>query len=100
MQPAKVTATGTYRLRVAASDNNGVVQVDFYLGRQREGYLEHKLVSLTGPPYEASVEIAPGDAGAMVVYAEAFDAHGNSRTAGVLLDVALGVAPPTRRRRW
>ena len=26
------------------------------------------------------------------LYAEAFDAHGNSRTAGVLLDVALGVA--------
>ena len=29
----------------------------------------------------------------MVVYAEVFDAHGNSTSAGVLLDVALGVAP-------
>jgi hypothetical protein len=93
VQPAKVTSVGSYRLRVAASDNTGVSRVDFYLGRQREGWLEHKLVSLTAVPYEASFAIAPEDAGAIVVYAEAFDAHGNSTSAGVLLDVALGAAP-------
>lgn len=93
VQPAQVTSVGSYRLRVAAGDDNGVVQVDFYLGRQREGWLEHKIATLAAPPYEASFAVGPEDAGAIVVYAVALDAHGNGTSAGVLLDVALGAAP-------
>ncbi len=93
--PAQITSTGPHTLRVAASDNKGIARVDFYLAEpQGELYVEQKFASVAAPPYQASFTLGEADNGARIVYAEAVDTHGNRRSAGVQITVAIPPAPP------
>lgn len=96
--PNKITSPGPYTLVAGASDNAGVVRVDFYkvatLGLQ---VLRTKLHTATAPPYEYTFSLSNADNGTYVLLAEAVDTSGNvgGRGAKVSVDISLPPAPDT-----
>lgn len=68
------TVSGISKITVSATDNVGVVKVEFYLDGKLSG-------TLTAPPYTFSWNTRKAASGAHVIGAKAYDAAGNVGTA-------------------
>lgn len=96
--PNKITSPGPYTLLAGASDNVGVVRVDFYkvatLGIQ---VIRTKLHTAAAPPYEYTFSLSNADNGDYILLAEAVDTSGNvaGRGAKLSVDVPLPPVPDT-----
>jgi hypothetical protein len=75
--PASATVSGTATLQAAATDNVGVVGVQFYVNGQRRGTED------TVPPYQRPWDTRALPAGTYTITAMARDAAGNRRSASI-----------------
>jgi hypothetical protein len=79
--------TGTITVAVSASDNVGVDHVDFYVG----GTLKQ---SLTGSPYNFSLNTGDYTNGSYTLTAKAYDAAGNEQSASITVTINNITTPP------
>ncbi len=89
---SEITSAGTVFLAAVASDNVGVVRVDFYKG-------DLKLFEDTEAPYSVSVNLDASDAPSVNFSAIAVDAAGNqtrSNTATIIVSIAGATVPVTQ----
>ena len=98
VQPAKVTSAGTYKLRVAASDDKGVAQVDFYLKQSIRNRIRDEIRrARIGEVASAAWRYLDPDRMTTVIVG---DEDRVSETLSVLgLGPAQTVTPPRARRR-
>lgn len=90
--PAAVTAAGNVKLTATASDNVGVVRVEFWRGATLLG-------QVAAAPFALDVPLTVADNGSIAFTAKAFDAAGNSAlSAAATVAVAIPLpdaTPPT-----
>lgn len=93
--PASVTEARTYQFGVAATDNRGVVRVDFVkMVPAGSSFAEQPIASLTAPPYIANFTLGPSDANVRFILARAVDAWGNIGFAAIEVRVQIAEPPP------
>lgn len=96
--PAQVTAPGPYQMVAAASDNVGVVRVDFYKVVTQGNLVTRTLLHTdTTAPYEYGFTLSSADNGSWGLVAEAVDTAGNvaGRGASLVVNIPLPPAPDT-----
>jgi hypothetical protein len=96
VHPDAITIAGNYNLRVAASDNKGVVKVGFYRWNPANNNLLMQPIGQdTSAPYEVSLPITAAHNGEWYLVARAFDAWGNIGTRALRLRVEIDTTAPT-----